>query len=157
MKLTEHHIRDLSPPLYRFFLARFSAIVAEELVNEVFMRLMESAGNIDPSKGTLASFLWGIALNLQKEAYRGDKRFPKLLEVLPDHADSESPAIKFMALRQAINKLNETESIIMQLVLADNEISEISEILKMPEGTVKSHIHRAKKNIYQIMIERPSL
>lgn len=157
MKLTEHHVRDLSPPLYRFFLARFSTIAAEELVNEVFLRLMDAEGNIDPSKGSLASYLWGIATNLQKETYRGNKRFPKLLEVLPDQADSESPAIRFMPLRQAINKLDETEALVMQLVLADKEITDISEILNMPEGTVKSHIHRAKKNIYKLMTEGSSL
>ena len=51
--------------IYRFALHMSGeAMVSEDVTQEVFMALLESGGRFDPARGTLLSFLYGIARNL---------------------------------------------------------------------------------------------
>src|ERR1700730_5626315 len=51
--------------VYRFALhLSGDAAVSEDVTQEVFLALLESGGRFDPSRGTLLSFLYGIARNL---------------------------------------------------------------------------------------------
>ena len=145
MVLTNELILKLGPPLYRFFLARFGKLAAEDLVQEVFSRIASSRTFIGGSKPE--AFAWGIALNLQKETRRAALRTPDSIEDYEKLEHVSSELDQFRDLRSAIQKLSLNESEVMQLVLADLGISEIAEYLRIPEGTVKSHIHRAKENL----------
>jgi RNA polymerase sigma-70 factor, ECF subfamily len=52
-------------PVYRFALHMTGdTAVSEDVTQEVFLALLESGGRFDPSRGTLLSFLYGIARNL---------------------------------------------------------------------------------------------
>src|SRR5580692_11465555 len=54
--------RRRNGPVYRFALHMSGdAGVAEDVTQEVFLALLESGGRFDPSRGTLLSFLYGIA------------------------------------------------------------------------------------------------
>ena len=53
-------------------------------------------------------------------------------------------------VRQAVEKLPDKYKIpILLFYMEDLAIADISEILKLPEGTIKSRIHRAKKILKQ--------
>ena len=142
-------VNTLGPKLYRFFLASRSNAVAEELVQEVFVRLMSS--HHTSNLGTLEAFAWGIAQNLNREARRKSARGEVLIE---DYPGTPEPSLivsdienNEQALRKGIDLLDEPQKTIMQLILADLKISEIASQINMPEGTVKSHVHRAKENL----------
>lgn len=141
----------MGPPLYRFFLARFRKAVAEELVQEVFVRLAQSE-NYAYAKGKMESFVWGIAFNVQRETLRREKKSPLLVEEPVDQTDPRDPSLDddVKILRDAIACLEEPELTIFQFLLADCEIQRIATALSMPEGTVKSHIHRGKQNLKEI-------
>jgi len=149
-------IQQLGPKLYRFFLSRDSKTQAEESVQEVFTRLLERL-NRSECKNELVSaeaYAWGIALNLRKEHNRTLLSAESLLgQVHPDEiADpivglDQNLSSDLSALKRAVAELEEPERTILQLVLSGMQISEICSVLGIPEGTVKSHIHRAKDNI----------
>lgn len=140
-------VHSLGPKLYRFFLASRSAGAAEELVQEVFVRLVGSRYTAE--LGTLEAFAWGIAQNLNREAKRKSTRSELYLEDHPKTPELSVPPAddSVEALRKSVGLLNEPEKTIMMFVLADLEIREIAKQMSMPEGTVKSHIHRAKENL----------
>lgn len=139
--------RKLGPALYRFFLARMRPHLAEEGVQEVFLRLINNLG-YSADKGNLEAFAWGIALNVQKEISRKNPFIPENAENPSDDQEMASQEDRsFAALRHAVSLLEEPERVVFQLVLADLSIKEIAAQLDMPEGTVKSHVHRGKEKI----------
>ncbi|MBK7844843.1 MAG: sigma-70 family RNA polymerase sigma factor [Bdellovibrionales bacterium] len=148
-------VQKLGPKLYRFFLSQNSKAHAEESVQEVFARLLDkfSSAAFRSELGSVEAFAWGIAVNLRKEA----RRKLRFVETLVDDEcpnQAVDPATKnddlsadLIAMKKAISDLGEPEKTILQCLLADMKISEISSALAMPEGTIKSHIHRAKENV----------
>src|SRR5271167_1235270 len=53
------------PALYRYALhTSGSSIVAEEVAHEVFVQLMGAGARFDESRGSLESYLYGVARNL---------------------------------------------------------------------------------------------
>lgn len=140
-------VQNLGPKLYRFFLVSFSATAAEDLVQEVFTRLMGSKYSSD--RGTLEAFAWGIAQNLKKERARSQRRDHVFVDEIPETFAPATQDDDAQALRKAVGLLDEPQKTVLQMTLADLEIREIAQHLAMPEGTVKSHIHRGKENIRQ--------
>src|SRR6202795_596317 len=62
--------------VYRFALHMSGdAAVSEDVTQEVFLALLEGGGRFDPARGTLLSFLYGIARNLVLR--RVEKKLPE--------------------------------------------------------------------------------
>src|SRR3954469_9942621 len=60
--------------VYRFALHMSGdGAVSEDVTQEVFLALLESGGRFDPARGSLLSFLYGIARNLLLQR-RGKQR-----------------------------------------------------------------------------------
>lgn len=135
----------LGPRLYRFFLASRTKPIAEELVQEVFARLMTA--HYSPDLGSMETLAWGIARNINRETRRKTARSEILMDDLPEVAANDFRTDDIEALRRGIELLSDPQKEIMQFVLADLSIRQISEMMAMPVGTVKSHISRAKDNI----------
>ena len=52
-------------PVYRFALQMTgNVVIAEDVTQEVFMALLSKTAKFDPARGSLASFLYGVARNL---------------------------------------------------------------------------------------------
>lgn len=68
-------------------------------------------------------------------------------------SDSQNMRDDIRDLRRAIAKLKPTEQeIILLSIDADLSLEEIADIVQLPLGTVKSHVHRAKENL-KILLE----
>src|SRR5262249_31438255 len=68
--------------VYRFVLHMTRSVtVAEDVTQEVFMALMESGRRFDPSRGTLLSFLYGIARNRMLRRIENDWRTQPVDEI----------------------------------------------------------------------------
>jgi len=147
--------QKLGPQLFRFFRCRFGTVDAEELVQEVFLRLVDKveSNSFFASKGSPEALAWGIALNVQRE----HRRYLAKNAVPPDQPsiDTISDPIQFdhsaqqeiAALLRSVRILTEPQRTIMGMVLADLSLDEISAAFAMPAGTIKSHVHRAKEEI----------
>ncbi len=145
-------VDHLGPRLYRYFKFKGAQASASDLTQETFIRLIQKRSSFDIARGPLVAFALGIAQNVWRESTRAHR-----LEILEDPPDLASD----IDLHQQIERLDEAEKLkaivaklpkVQQEVLYlffDEEITtrEISEVLSLPEGTVKSHLHRAKEQI----------
>lgn len=147
--LVSDALSDLGPPLYRYFCGSFPALQAADLTQDCLLRLLEKCrqGKFDPSRGTLRMYAFGIAHFIRLE-----HRKEPAWEELVDNQGKDPDLVERLALRRAIARLPEAErAVVLLLVDKDLSLAEIGEILALPLNTVKSHVHRAKRNLREIL------
>lgn len=152
-------VAEISPPLYRYFCALFPTAQASDLVQETLIRLIQKfrAGHYNPENGSLLAYSFGIAHFIKLENYKRNQK----LELTDDDERLEQSAEVSYAdpsahLRWAVQQLKYPEQDII-LFLIDDELSleQISGLMNIPLGTIKSHIHRAKENLKKLMEVHP--
>ena len=149
-------VKQLGPALLRYFSASFPTAIASDLVQEVLIRLVRKhrSGHFVEAKGTLRMFAFGIAHYVRLEGLKAtpvETHFADTTDYdgrsFQVSAEPEN-AEKIFRLRQALLSLSETErQIILLHIDEEMTLAHISEILKIPVGTVKSHVHRAKEKL----------
>ncbi len=133
---------------------------AEDITQEVFFKVYLNLKNFR-SGSNFNAWIYSIAKNLIIDKLRQRKRRQEEVPLQSDQAVSSSdPAEEYRRkrdielVRKAISMLPEEfrEIIILRDV---NELSyeEISAILNLPMGTVKSRINRARLKLYEILKE----
>src|ERR1700675_1616778 len=71
-------------PVYRFALHMAgSAAIAEDVTQEVFMTLIEKGSRFDASRGTLPSYLLGMARHFLLHRFESDQRFVAFPDASP--------------------------------------------------------------------------
>jgi RNA polymerase sigma-70 factor (ECF subfamily) len=148
--------------VYRFALQMSgSPSVAEEVTQEVFLVLIRHPGQFDPAKGSLASFLFGVARNrvlrclererwyvpmaedsLENDSSLGQGCTPTSLE---DPLDGLTQRETIERVRQAVQALplNYREVVIL-CDLQELSYKETAQALGCVIGTVRSRLHRAR-------------
>lgn len=130
---------------------------AEDLTQEVFVRVYRSLEQYDPNAGDLANWLMRLARNLVIDDYRKRVRTPTDLgEDLTDHefhlrSFSDEPDRRVerqeqsLRVHSAISKLppDLRECVILRDI-EELSYQEIVDILRIPLGTVKSRINRGR-------------
>lgn len=154
-------VDEVAPKLYRYFCCSFPEPAAQDLVQEVLVRLVQKYrdGKFDPIRGSMTMFAFGIAHHVRLETLRSLRKNERLSNAISDSVDERAfqPEISHEvdALREALLQLKEIERQIILLHLdQDLTLTQISNVLGMPVGTIKSHIHRAKKVLREILNER---
>lgn len=162
----DKRVDEIGPRLYRYFKFKGVFESASDLVQETFIRLIAVDYKFDSSKGPLVAFALGIAHNVWRESLKKRVNQGTGIESIEDHQDLHSEH----NLHSDLERLDQSEKLkliirrlpqVQQEVLYfyfDEEITtrEISEILKVPEGTVKSHLFRAKESIRSMIENRRS-
>lgn len=128
--------------------------VAEDLVQELFLRLWNRSGAFDPDRGALGVWLLSIARNMAIDYVRSAQtRFSSRLRPM-DHVDAlccstnpgagESRIHDQRTIRQAFTALSADEKRVMELAYFEGfSQSEIAENIHEPLGTVKSRMRSA--------------
>ena len=126
---------------------------AEELCQNTFLKALERASHIDENNNPRA-YLFAISVSLHKSHKRKlARRFAIAPQSALDETLASSERIDEAAekkelhakVRSEIAKLEEKLRVpIILYYLYDLGISEISAIVKCPEGTVKSRLHAAR-------------
>jgi len=145
--------------IYRFALHMSgSPEVAEDVTQEVFMTLIGDAGRYDPARGSLASYLYGIARNHVLRRHGADRYYVQLL----DDQDDEPPTVGAVAREDPFADLarNEVIEAVRRGVLAlpthyrevivlcdlhEMNYADAAAVLGCALGTVRSRLHRARK------------
>jgi RNA polymerase sigma-70 factor (ECF subfamily) len=143
-------------PIFRFaWHMSGNQTTAEEVTQEVFLRLINKPGKFDPAKGTLAGYLFGIARNvMRREMAATFFDVPLEDEQLGDDAalSTEPDMLSELDRQERLELLHKSVLALPPayreaLILCDLEemsYPEAAAILDCPEGTVASRLHRAR-------------
>ena len=145
--------------VFRFIATRVrEPAVAEELTNEVFMEVWLKAHAFE-GRSSPGTWLLAIAHNRaisstrrrREEAWSDDKA-----EALADDSDdpeiSAQKADKSAVMRACLARLTPEHREIIELVYYhEQSIAEVSEVLKIPEATVKTRMFYARKKLSDVL------
>lgn len=142
-------------PRIKGFLMRSgtSEAQAEELVQEVMATVWRKAATFDPSRASLAAWIFTIARNRRIDLARRTMRpEPEDLSWGPDTAPDQADVLAFQqeaaALADAVGRLPETQrDLIERAFFGENTHNEIAEATGLPLGTVKSRIRLALEKL----------
>lgn len=137
---------------------------AEDLTQEVFLRLYRTLDQYDPKAGNLSNWLMRVARNLIIDDWRKRGRTPtEASDDLTSHeyhlrgrVESPQRLVERRELSEqiqaAIDKLSpDLRTCIILRDLEELSYQEIVDLLKIPEGTVKSRINRGRIELAKIL------
>ncbi|EFW82036.1 RNA polymerase sigma factor RpoE [Pseudomonas amygdali pv. tabaci str. ATCC 11528] len=125
---------------------------AEELVQEVLLKLWHKADSFDPTKASLGTWLFRIARNLYIDSVRKDRGWVQVQNSLEQLERLEAPVDRTLDYSQrqeqqlniAIQNLPTDQARVLRMSYFEAlSHREISERLGMPLGTVKSCLRLA--------------
>jgi RNA polymerase sigma-70 factor (ECF subfamily) len=124
---------------------------AEEVTQDIFLKLWRALPGFD-GRAALSTWLYTIARNtclsaVRTESYR--KTVP-----LDECSQPTVPntALRDLALEQCLSKLPDVQrEVITLFYLEERSVADVATMLDLPEGTVKSHLHRARRALGEMM------
>jgi RNA polymerase sigma-70 factor, ECF subfamily len=145
---------------------------AEDLTQEVFIRIYRTLGSYDVEKGAFNTWLTTLTRNLLVDHFRrskqdrmtdsmdaslgGEEDSPTLSAHLPDRGPSPDDRLASKEtqrlVRTALARLSPDlrEAVILR-DLQDMDYKEIAAVLRVPEGTVKSRINRGRMELARLL------
>lgn len=130
-----------------------SRSAAEDILQEVFLVVLQKMGNFDRSRGSLSSYLFGIARIHVLRWLEENKEHKVPLENASEDASKEvetpftelSREESITKLRKAILSLPEQyREVIVLCELQELSYSEAASVIGCALGTVRSRLHRAR-------------
>jgi RNA polymerase sigma factor (sigma-70 family) len=149
-----------------------SADDAEDLTQDVFIKVYRSLESWEPSKGAFATWLTTMTRNLLVDHFRRSKmdRMSDSLDTSGPEDEDIRPISEQVAdpglgpdekvlgheraeiVQQALQKLSpELRETVILRDLQDMDYKEIAQVLKVPEGTVKSRINRGRTELARLL------
>lgn len=162
-KELESYIYAYGKDLYSFCCSvAYDRQEADDLYQDTFLKLYEMGESLEIKKNP-KSFLMSISVNLYRNAKRKFSIHRRIMgTAMSVEEAADIPSGEKMTedevmekeecrmVRSAVGKLPDKYRIpVLLFYMEELSISDISSILKLPEGTVKSRIHRAKKILKQ--------
>lgn len=146
---------------------RFTSSIeaAEDLTQEVFIRIYKTLDQYDAKQGDLSNWLMRLARNLIIDDYRHRQRNPQntMADDVEDHtyhlravgtsAHKEMERRELAAqVQEGIDKLPpDLRTCVILRDIEEMTYQEIVDVLKIPEGTVKSRINRGRIELAKVL------
>jgi RNA polymerase sigma-70 factor, ECF subfamily len=144
---------------------------AEDLTQEVFIKMYRTLSSYDHTKGAFATWVTTITRNLLVDHFRKGKqqRLTDSIDATSEHEDAlplseqiqdqSAPPDAHVRSREvgetvhaALGKLSpELREAVILRDLQDMDYREIASVLKVPEGTVKSRINRGRAELARLL------
>ncbi|MDP4263290.1 MAG: RNA polymerase sigma factor [Bacteroidota bacterium] len=129
--------------------------VAENLLQDVFVKAWRSRELYDASKGKIFTWLYNIARHicidhLRSKAYKKSKAsiISNDISVLLPAGNNNNPVPDAIGLRKLVDSLRKEEKEVIELMYFKGFTqSEIAMIMNTPLGTVKTRMSRAIRNL----------
>lgn len=154
-----HLYDDHVDAVYAYLARRLGREVAADLVGDVFEAAVAHADRYDPDRGSQRAWLFGIATNLLRRHWRTEERrlrawhraearvavaFDPLIDVAGQlDADDDAAAVM-----RAIADLPDEDRDLLFLVAWEGVPHAVcAEILDVPAGTVRSRLHRIRRQL----------
>ena len=160
--LVRNHTRRVFGFCYRF---TGKESEAQDLTQEVFLRVFRSLKSYRSGEGAFATWLARLSRNLLIDHYRRTKQdratesIEEQLPMIEERAATSARPEGMLAGREAsevlgaaLQKLSPDlrEAVILR-DLQEMEYREIAEVLKVPEGTVKSRLNRGRAELARVL------
>jgi RNA polymerase sigma-70 factor (ECF subfamily) len=141
------------------------ADVAEDLTQEIFIKVFQTLQSYDAAQGSFSTWLNRVARNHLVDHYRRthkDRVTSSIEEMLPALEEKPGPGEHPMdrlqsrerheRLQGALNQLSPDlrEAVILR-DLNDLDYAEIAQVLAVPVGTVKSRINRGRLELARVL------
>ena len=168
-EIVQRYHRRIYNVCYRF---AGDADNAQDLTQEVFIKMYRTLNTYDSGKGAFMTWVTTITRNLLVDHFRktkGDRITDSLDGPVSEHEDAQ-PLSEQIADRaappdaavqsretkemvhQALQKLSpELREAVILRDLQDMDYREIAGVLRVPEGTVKSRIHRGRAELARLL------
>jgi RNA polymerase sigma-70 factor (ECF subfamily) len=131
--------------------------LAEELVQETWMRVWRSASRFDPERGTVRTFIFTIARRVAVDLWRR----PSSRALHPELADAGAvearadEVLLAVTVRDAMTSLSPAHREVLELVYdEDLKLAEVAQRLSIALGTVKTRAHHALRAMRRALEER---
>jgi RNA polymerase sigma-70 factor (ECF subfamily) len=135
---------------------------AEDVTAMVFLEAWRCRSRVRLVNDSMLGWLLITATNVARNKIRSTLRYERLLRRLPqsqdvpDHSEAVAETVdqdrRSELLRRAYRSLGRRDQeVIVLCVLEDMSTAEVSELLGIPPGTVKSRLSRAKQKLSQLM------
>jgi RNA polymerase sigma factor (sigma-70 family) len=168
-QIVQQYNRRIYNICYRF---AGSADDAEDLTQEVFIRMYRTLKSYDTSRGAFVTWVTTITRNLLVDHFRrskmermtdsldagpsGDEDALTLGEQISDQGPAPEAQVHSLetkqAVHQALEKLSpELREAVILRDLQDMDYRDIAAVLKVPEGTVKSRINRGRTELARLL------
>jgi RNA polymerase sigma-70 factor (ECF subfamily) len=159
--------RRRQPDIYRFvFGMSNSRITTEDVTQEVFINLIHHVDRFDPARGSVRSFLYGIARNCLLQHFERERPYVPYDGEAPENGssalekalppDMNNPLAELTAaelmddLRQAVHSLplKYREAVVL-CDLQELDYVDAAAVMRCPVGTVRSRLHRGRELLLQ--------
>jgi RNA polymerase sigma-70 factor (ECF subfamily) len=154
-----------------------SATEAEDLTQEVFLKMYRNLGSFDPARGSFGTWLTTLTRNLLVDNYRrsrmdrasdsldesvggeedgpggsGTTRLDRLADSRPGQEHHVAGLELKVQIQRALAQVSpELREAVILRDLEDMDYKEIAEILCIPQGTVKSRISRGRSELARLL------
>ncbi len=130
---------------------------AEDVVQNVFLRVVASANRFDPSATSAKPWLVGIAVHVVRERRRKVVRFARaLLRMSTLRPPSREPSADRTDVERALAKLSLAKREVLLLVEVEElTCEEAASTLGIPIGTVWTRLHHARRELKSALGETP--
>lgn len=153
-ELFDDHARDL----YRYLARRVGPSAAEDLLGRTFLTAVEQIERFDPARGHPRAWLFGIAARLIQRHHRDEARQLAAYARLPLTAATDLDTVTIAAradaaaqrgrLIEALRAMaDDDREVLLFYAWADLSYAEIAQALDIPLGTVRSRLHRARRQV----------
>lgn len=138
--------------------------LAQDFLQELFFKILNKPEQFNPNK-KFSTWVFSIAHNMCKNEYRS-REVRKIMvsnENLDSYTSVESQDVKYeenviKQIYSELEKLDESHRTAFLLKYREGfDINEISQILQLPQGTVKSRLHYTRKRLCNLVKNRDQL
>jgi len=151
--------RQRSGGVYRFALQMSgSESIAEDVTQEVFMVLMRDAGKFDPTRGSLAAYLYGIARNHVLRMLARDRAFVPFAEEdggensAHELITAQDDPLGDLTRRETIERVRDAvlalpphyREVVVLCEMHEMNYADAAATLNCAVGTIRSRLHRGR-------------
>jgi len=132
-------------------------VFAEDVMQEVFLKIWRHATTFDPQKGRLFTWMLNISRNAAIDFIRKKNRKHQLVSEIKQGSNFAEtsvykPSIDYIGIKEIVNRLKpEYKCIIDLMYFAGFSQSEIAKELELPLGTVKTRSRAAIRELRKIV------
>ena len=152
--------------IYRFARSMTgSAALAEDVTQEVFLAFMCELSRYDASRAALRTYLYAIARNVSRYRLRKERRFVGLEFSALDEPRAPDDPTRDAVQSETVKRVrlfirglgSRYREVLILCDLHDLSYEETAAVLNTPVGTIRSRLHRARKQLAERLADADRL